>query len=318
MSTTPSDPEEAALQIYRECRRAFSPGYFHLEILSGELEGTSFVAGSQEEFHQGLPRPPAYPPKRPGVHRRAEWQVLHSILEVKSRSLARIQLWCDPRKLGRDATELFESLVPHMADALNFALLGRDASRDALTGLALRRELESRLHSAFTRRRRSDRAQSVLIVDLDRFKSVNDTWGHAAGDRVLVAVAEAIKQELREADLAARFGGEEFALFLEGSHGRAALEIADRIRQKIESLTLEWEGQTFSVTASVGAASIPELYVHTGHDLLALADEALYHAKRQGRNRCFLYQGKNRCLDPQGREHTFGDVPAAEAPRIFA
>lgn len=174
----------------------------------------------------------------------------------------------------------------HMQVRLLVELLGarRDASIDALTGLANRRFAERRMQSDRARALRHPEALSVATIDLDHFKRVNDTWGHACGDLVLVAVARALQEELRGADLGARFGGEEFLAVLPGTGHRQALRVAERIRERIGGLEIATPHGIVRVTASLGIATL-----EAGESidaLLARADAALYRAKAEGRNRC--------------------------------
>ena len=181
----------------------------------------------------------------------------------------------------------------------------------ALTGAAFRRVLEQRLALAWEACRESGGALAVLMCDLDHFKRINDTWGHAVGDRALQAVARLLLAHCRERDLCARYGGEEFTLLLEETNGEEALEIADRLRRRVEGLEFETEGEPVPLSLSVGVAAFPELFAKTPEELLELADAALYEAKRQGRNRCFVVQGPGVFRDAQGRVVT---TPGAEPP----
>ncbi len=124
---------------------------------------------------------------------------------------------------------------------------------------------------------------AVLAVDLDHFKRLNDSLGHAAGDAALKHVARIFNETLRQGDVAARVGGEEFALWLPGSGLDTALEIAERVRQAIEGSRLDWAGAPVSLTCSIGVASCPETATQVAN-LLPSADAALYRAKRGGRN----------------------------------
>lgn len=170
--------------------------------------------------------------------------------------------------------------------ALLLSLLGarQQASEDALTGLANRRMLNHRLEAEMARARRDGKPLSVIILDLDHFKRVNDSLGHAAGDEVLVHIAHILRAELRGADLPARSGGEEFCLLLPGIDGDAAWAVAERIRQRVEANpTVLAQGQTVPVTVSLGIATLgADDGVQT---LLDRADQAMYRAKQGGRNR---------------------------------
>ncbi|WP_133477571.1 GGDEF domain-containing protein [Cognatilysobacter segetis] len=165
-------------------------------------------------------------------------------------------------------------------------LLGarREAAQDALTGLANRRTLDVRLAAEHERVRRHGDPLSVLMLDLDFFKRVNDEHGHAAGDRVLAAAAGALADELRAIDLGARFGGEEFCAMLPETPLDDALRVAERIRRRIGAMQTDFGGKAIPVTVSIGAAQLAE--GETIGSLLARTDAALYEAKRGGRNRC--------------------------------
>lgn len=160
----------------------------------------------------------------------------------------------------------------------------RDASHDALTGLANRRAALERLAAECARARRSRQPLSVLMLDLDRFKRVNDTWGHAVGDQVLVEAARILRGELRGADLGVRFGGEEFLALLPGTDIEAAVHVAERVRQRMAEARIALAGgDAVAITLSVGAASLQP--GETGEALIQRADAALYRAKGLGRDR---------------------------------
>ena len=165
-------------------------------------------------------------------------------------------------------------------------LLGarRDATHDALTGLANRRRLDARLAVEHARAQRHPSPLSVLMLDLDHFKRVNDEHGHAAGDAVLAAAAGALRDELRAVDVGARFGGEEFLAVLPDTPLDDAMRVAERVRRRIAALSTVHDGASIEVTVSIGVAQlgVDESIV----DLIARADAALYAAKRGGRDRC--------------------------------
>jgi diguanylate cyclase (GGDEF)-like protein len=159
------------------------------------------------------------------------------------------------------------------------------ATTDSLTGLYNRRHFLTALEAEWSRFQRYYRAVSVLMVDIDHFKSVNDRYGHAVGDEAIRAVAEACLQGKRKSDVVGRVGGEEFAVLLpETSLSRARL-VAERIRKRIAARALTAHAVNFHITASIGVAeasvSMPEMDA-----LVKAADQALYAAKAQGRNRC--------------------------------
>ena len=152
------------------------------------------------------------------------------------------------------------------------------ATTDELTGLANRRALERAMHD------HSSGPCSVLCVDLDHFKALNDGFGHVAGDAALRHVAAIFNRVLRTGDLPARVGGEEFALWLPGAPASKALEVADRVRETLKESVLDHGGAEIQITCSIGVASIPESVSHVDN-LLGAGDIALYRAKETGRDR---------------------------------
>jgi len=156
------------------------------------------------------------------------------------------------------------------------------ASTDALTGLPNRRYFDE-FCSLLGRRRADDDAEvGVLMVDIDWFKRVNDTYGHDVGDEVLRAVGRAIAETVREGDVPARFGGGEFAVLLRHASREAALEVAERVRVAVDQLDLrQWQVPGVSVSVGVAVGARLEQPIA---DLLLQADRALYRAKRAGRN----------------------------------
>jgi two-component system cell cycle response regulator len=159
-----------------------------------------------------------------------------------------------------------------------------EASLDALTHLPNRKALLNVLRDCIERQQ----PFAALFLDLDHFKMVNDELGHAMGDAVLRAASACLKQHARSNDFCSRFGGEEFVLLLEGANGVEALRAADRHRRALEELSIEHARGVARITASVGIAVWdPERPVPMD-DLLAMADAALYEAKRSGRNRALL------------------------------
>lgn len=168
------------------------------------------------------------------------------------------------------------------------------ATRDGLTGLYVIRHFREVLNQAVKDAREGNAPLSIVLMDLDNFKSINDTYGHQAGDMVLKKTAETIhgcfrsKRPIHQIDFAARYGGEEFIVMLRGATLKnAGLNIAERIRKAIESAVYEWDGKKIPVTVSVGvstlheAENVPDLMVRR-------ADEALYRAKKTGKNRVCL------------------------------
>ena len=160
---------------------------------------------------------------------------------------------------------------------------------DALTGLDNRRQIETRIEEMFEHAKRLNEPFSVVMVDLDRFKSVNDTYGHQAGDAVLRQLARILKQEVREIDHAGRYGGEEFILLLTGTVLDAAVTFAERVRKAIEAHTFTFDGTSIQRTASFGVAMWPHPKIANCDELVRAADESLYVAKETGRNRVIRF-----------------------------
>jgi diguanylate cyclase (GGDEF)-like protein len=165
----------------------------------------------------------------------------------------------------------------------------RKVSRsDGLTGLFNRRFFDETLEGEISKAARYDGSFSLIFFDLDKFKNLNDTMGHQAGDLTLKRVAEVLILEKRTEDVACRYGGEELVLILPETQKINALVIAERIRQSVEELDLVYEGKSFGVTLSGGVASYP-LDAQDIKSLIHAADVALYQAKESGRNRIFLH-----------------------------
>ena len=156
---------------------------------------------------------------------------------------------------------------------------------DPLTELNNRRYLMETLEKEFERSQRSNHPCAFLMIDLDHFKQVNDTYGHQQGDEVLQATAREIKRQLRQYDFAARFGGEEFALLLPETSPAEALMVAERLRQSICDIQFTGPSSELTITTSIGISALPHNKIGSVEDLIRLADEALYTAKDNGRNR---------------------------------
>jgi two-component system cell cycle response regulator len=163
--------------------------------------------------------------------------------------------------------------------------LYHSAVRDALTGTYNKRYFMDRLKTEFAWALRNARPLTCLVFDLDHFKRINDTWGHAAGDEVLRAVAARALRLVRTEDVLCRFGGEEFVLLMRETPMPIALEVAQRIRRQVAGTPVTFDGADIPVTLSAGLASSDEAGMETGQDLFMVADNRLYDAKAGGRNR---------------------------------
>jgi two-component system cell cycle response regulator len=165
-------------------------------------------------------------------------------------------------------------------------LLHNLATTDSLTGIFNRREFLRLAEGEVSRSRRYDNPISLIMLDVDHFKRINDRFGHATGDEVLVRLAATVNSRLRKIDVFGRMGGEEFAILLPMTSEKPALEVAERIRKSLTEMTCIVDGQEIHVTASFGVASLG--VKETLKSLLVRADDALYGAKHQGRNRSIM------------------------------
>jgi diguanylate cyclase (GGDEF)-like protein len=156
---------------------------------------------------------------------------------------------------------------------------------DPLTGLRNRREFERQIES-FKAKQKERPGEPVTLVyaDLDRFKALNDGLGHAAGDSALRHFSNVLSKQIRDRDLVARIGGEEFAVWLPGTPLGEGMEVAERIRRSVETEAWHWNGSRYPLTVSCGVAGFPES-VGDLNNLRGAADAALYRAKQDGRNR---------------------------------
>ncbi|HEX8354345.1 MAG TPA: diguanylate cyclase [Pyrinomonadaceae bacterium] len=154
---------------------------------------------------------------------------------------------------------------------------------DALTGLLNRYGLQRALQREHSEARRYERPLSCLLLDVDFFKAVNDTYGHAAGDAALAQAARVLTESVRGSDVVCRYGGEEFLVLAPETAADGALALAEKIRLAFSSRLFGDGGRTFPLTLSVGVAQLGP--AESGNDLIARADEALYHAKQSGRDR---------------------------------
>ncbi|MBS1151683.1 MAG: diguanylate cyclase response regulator, partial [Myxococcaceae bacterium] len=164
------------------------------------------------------------------------------------------------------------------------AVLNELSLTDALTGVPNRRSFQDRLVDEFRRAQRYDDPLALVLLDLDHFKLINDTFGHPEGDLVLREVAGRLRHCVRETDFIARYGGEEFALLLPKTMLGGALTVAERVRSDLAALEIH----TRHVTASLGISIFPNQAITSADALVRTADDALYAAKREGRNKVAL------------------------------
>ena len=164
-----------------------------------------------------------------------------------------------------------------------------ESRTDALTGLANRRSLDQRLEEYYQEWQRDRMLLSVLLIDVDHFKRLNDTHGHQAGDEVLRGVAHALSVSMSPETLVTRYGGEEFAILLPETGLTDAVRIAEDLRKKVADYQVTYRGTLHQVTVSIGVAQA--MLTDTPNELAVRADASLYAAKNAGRNRSFYHDG---------------------------
>ena len=189
--------------------------------------------------------------------------------------------------LDDEAVRMIEVIAIQAAQAVLraqlFEQMERMATTDGLTGLVNHRTFQSRAEEALAQAKRYGRKCSVILTDIDHFKSVNDTYGHPTGDMVLRGVAAILKDKARDTDIVARYGGEEFAIVMPETDTKGAQVIAERIREAVKAEIFQTEMGPLRITMSLGIATCPD-HGAEKQTLVDLADQCLYHAKRHGRN----------------------------------
>lgn len=191
-----------------------------------------------------------------------------------------------PRTLSSEEIDVLQDLARMVIDQIE---LREIATTDSLTGALTRRGFDREIGREFGRARRLQHTVSLVALDIDNFKSVNDRYGHAAGDAVIQSIVAAIKKELRATDIVARMGGEEFAIALPETDLAGARILAERIRERVAFTEVTTQGNTIGVTASFGIADC-DVTSETWTETFARADAALYRAKRSGRNMCLCQE----------------------------
>jgi two-component system cell cycle response regulator len=185
----------------------------------------------------------------------------------------------------RSAVPAIEKAYDLQAARLDSAQFRALAETDPLTGTYNRRALDERLGAELERAGRYNSKLALLMLDIDEFKKVNDTFGHRAGDQVLCQLATILRRELRGVDMVARYGGEEFVVVLPETNLQGARNFAERILKRVSEHDFGEPGTPVHVTISVGVATFPEVSTEQAEAFLTHADQRLYQAKRDGRNR---------------------------------
>lgn len=202
--------------------------------------------------------------------------------EVHERQRAESELAIANQELQKRMTE-----VEKLKDELR-----EQALHDSLTGLPNRRHLDEILPHEILRAERNKDNLSIIFADVDHFKVINDTYGHPVGDQILVEVAQLLQQELRRSDYIYRYGGDEFVLVLLGSNIESSRKRAEQIREKCAKIVVNDEGNHLGVTMSFGIASYP-VHGKNLEDIIMKADQALYDAKRLGRNQVRVWESNS-------------------------
>jgi len=201
------------------------------------------------------------------------------------------------RPLGKDQVDALHAAVNHLSLAMRNAVLFHEvktrADHDGLTRIHNRQAFDERMVDELRRHQRYQQHLSLLMLDLDYFKSINDAYGHLAGDYVLREVGRILNDSLRSTDFGARYGGEEFAVILPQTVEEQAWILAERLRRHIGEVEFEFDDKKFQVTASIGVATLRPGSLLKRKDLLRQADESLYRAKSGGRNMVFMSKSES-------------------------
>jgi len=174
-------------------------------------------------------------------------------------------------------------------NALSHSKFQRLAAYDSLTNVYNRRFGMARLKEDFGRALREKTALSVVMVDIDHFKNVNDTYGHLVGDKAIIMISTILKNVLRDGDIVVRYGGEEFLMILQAANSKDAAIVCERIRHQVQDSLFRANDQQIQITVSIGVSAFPEIEVKDEIDLIDKADQALYQAKQTGRNKVVQY-----------------------------
>lgn len=190
--------------------------------------------------------------------------------------------------------ELLAELVYPLRNALLYKAALQAAQKDALTGIGNRAAFDNTLAREIELAKRHDTLLSLIAIDIDHFKRINDSYGHSVGDQVIRAVAQNASATIRSCDMLFRYGGEEFVILLSNTDTNGAMLLAQRLRQRIADDVIHHDATPVAVTISAGVATATA--EDTPESLFVAADNALYQAKHMGRNRCCTHRHGSRCV----------------------
>ena len=236
---------------------------------------TTFLGGSADRELIGIPEKPD---ELISLPLRAGGQVFGLLILYRGQG----------RNLGKDQVQALYAAVNHLALALKnaalFSQIKLRADHDGLTSIHNRRALDERLTEELRRHHRYSQPLSLLLLDIDHFKGINDRFGHLIGDHVLRELGRLLSETLRSTDFTARYGGEEFVVILPQTTEEQSRVLAERLRTAIAEAQFVHAGQSFAITVSIGVAALPPGVLASRKDVLDKADRALYQAKNLGRN----------------------------------
>ncbi len=301
-------------EVYGLVLEATGCSWFELRmVVNGAAERWS--AGPKKELIPGPAQPPARPPVRFGIHRRPRWLAERKGFDSGA-SEAEVLLWLDPRQFRPGA------LDSRLMDEIERAVAaGRFRSAaDRLPGgrLVDRQQVLELLNGAFASARDQGSSVAVALVGLDHAKEIQEIHGTEAGEQAVAKIGDVFTELLGNQDAVCRYGGEEFLLLLLGRDGGSAVVLSDQIRSGVQECQLQVDGEPIPLTASVGIAAYPEVYVAKASELIPMADSALYEARRGGKSGSLLATGRGQFRDLEG-DIVEGSAESDEvaAPRLF-
>lgn len=281
-------PTEPASDVFGMLHQ-IHPVELHVGLI--EVNKTKFTIGRDASCDFCIPRSPVS--RKHAEIQRIDGEIFITDLGstngtwVNQRQIQSTKLNCGDRiQIG---SMLFKFLQPNDIEVTYFESVYGMMTRDGMTNAYNKRYFLDMLSREVKRRQRNKAPLSLLMIDVDEFKALNDTHGHPAGDEVLIQIVRRLTSTIREEDVVARFGGEEFALLLCETSTEEAVHVAERCRQNIESAPFLTREGEIEMTISVGVATVDELNPFLGSEaLISLADQNLYLAKNRGRNQvCF-------------------------------